>query len=107
MEKISSYYKERVPKLKAVFEPYLKYIEGPGDITHTNWASAEEGYFAFQVNDPNIRNDEEVHFYCYETYVKVVDVSNGEWHRMTHENCLAYLEQIPRSWYNFVTREET
>ena len=107
MEKISSYYEERVPELKTVFKPYLKYIEGVGDITHTNWASAEEGYFAFQVNDPNIRDDEEVHFRCYETYVEVLHLPYGETHKMTHENCLAYLEQIPRSWYNFVTREET
>ncbi len=73
------------------------------------WENMKPPVFHFEVNDPTNRQKEETFFVWTESQVEVSNVfsyDDGETHCredyvMTHENCLAYLAQLPRPWHVF------
>ncbi len=110
-----SFYLEHIPDLEDLLKQYLEH----DDILTSSMASpqkksenydpTEEQTFLFTVEDANIKNDEEVIFSMTKSGVHVLHKFDGEYceeHQMTHEKCLAYLKQLPRSWYSFTTKEE-
>ena len=65
--------------------------------------------FYFEVNDPTNRQKEETFFVWTESQGEISNVfsyDDGETccredYLMTHENCLAYLTQLPKPWHVF------
>lgn len=119
MAKRKHHWEEQVPELKETFAPYVKYTEGEHNKMHQIWARHDRGYFAFCPIDPNIMplhltvtdTSDRLDFYCYETGVVVFHFYTGidnepfeDVCEMTHENCLAYLEQLPRPFYTFAKK---
>ena len=70
----------------------------------------EEPSFNFEVDDPLIPDHERVFFSAKRRGVEIIIIYDfhsenafREDHFMTHEDCLAYLEQLPRTWHTFTS----
>ena len=125
MESIRTYYTEYVPSLIDLWSKYLAHE----DVMTSHYAGPQKqskdydpekkAYFGFEVEDPCISDNERVLFECFRDKVKVIhlysssliysspeskELEYGEEHMMTHENCLAYLAQLPRSWHSFCSK---
>jgi len=100
MDTRESFINERCPQLKTLWEKYAKYER------QFNTFSASSNYFDFCVDDPFISDTEDVIFQCYEEEVKIIYLFRDnkdtfrEDHLMTHEQCLEYLDQLPKAWYH-------
>ena len=119
MESIRTYYTEYAPNLIDLWSKYLAHEDvmtshyaGPKKQSK-NYDPEKDAHFGFEVKDPCISDDERVLFECFRDKVKVIhpysspeskELEYGEEHMMTHENCLAYLAQLPRSWYSFCSK---
>ena len=89
--------RKRCPQLEKLWDKYEKYHR------QFNTFSASSDYFDFCVDDPFIKDTEDVIFQCYEEGVKIIylfDEKFREDHSMTHEECLKYLDQLPKAWYH-------
>jgi len=99
------HWKKLLPALEDVWLPYLKY----DDKLNGSQAIAEgEPHFYLMVQDPYMRDDEDLTLCCMKDRVVVQhrcrrDDKYGffEEYEMTHENALAYLEQLPKPFYAF------
>ena len=113
---------EHIPDLKDLVSKYLKYdYIMTGRQAHPqkqakDYDPNEESKFLFEVDDPLIRDDERVIFSVEKEGVYITalysfdkgaeDFDCREQHFMTHEDCLAYLAQLPKTWHHFTTDEE-
>ena len=113
---------ENIPDIKDLVSKYLKYeyIMTSQQVSPQKEAkdydSNAESQFLFEVDDPLIRDDERVIFSVEKEGVYITalfsfdkgseDFDCREQHFMTHENCLAYLAQLPKTWHHFITDEE-
>ena len=93
-----------IPSLEKIWIPYLKY----DDRLNGSQAIGEgEPHFYLLVSDPYLRNNEELTLCCTKEKVRVIheckDPKYGfyEEYDMTHDACLKYLDQLPRSFYSF------
>ena len=122
---MSDYLKEFAPTLEDLWTPYLEH-----DSVITSWSVSpqrknENGdfegdfnhpdfYFAFEVDDPRIREDERVFFEVSRKGVLVkdcfeLDEKEGgylEEYEMTHADCLKYVSQLPRPFHFYATSKE-
>ena len=107
------YLKQYAPNLEDVWTPYLEHdsvmtchFVGPQK------ESKEEEHFGFEVDDARIENNERVLFTCFRDRVEVAHLFSWEKdhepeyredYKMTHEDCLKYLSQLPRPWSHYAT----
>ena len=111
-----AYIKDHAPSLLDLWVRYSIHDA----VMVSNWAGpqkqakdydpTEEQHFGFEVDDPRIRDDESVLFTCYQDRVELAHLfswkkdkepNQREDHVMTHENCLKYLDQLPRPWHSY------
>ena len=90
----------KVPEQLKEFEPLFT----------TQCVDPKKGTFLFDVNDPTDDSDSDVTFIWNQKDVEVrwlfghnecSEPRYGEEYSMTHENCLAYLAQLPKPWHVF------
>ena len=108
---MTDYLKEHASSLEDLWTPYLIH-----DSVITSWHAGpqpqakdydptEEPYFCFEVDDPRFRDSERVFFTVTRKGVSVRDMfevnkeSYCEDYEMTHENCLKYVEQLPKPFH--------
>jgi len=112
---------EHTPEIKDLVAKYLEYeyIMTSQMCTPQKQAKDydpnEESQFLFEVYDPLITDDERVMFTVTKKGVQILaaygykndeDCDFVEEHTMTHEDCLAYLAQLPKTWHHFSTYKE-
>ena len=112
------YLKQYAPNLEDVWTPYLEHDSvmtshsaGPQKESK-NYNPKEEEHFGFEVDDARIANNERVLFTCFRDRVEVAHLFSWEKdhepeyredYKMTHEDCLKYLSQLPRPWSHYAT----
>ena len=98
------YWKNLLPTLEDVWLPYLKHQDKLNGCQAINEG---EPHFYLMVQDPYLRDDEQLTLCCMKDRVVVQHRCNDkkfgfyETYDMTHENALAYLEQLPKPFYAF------
>ena len=99
------HWKKILPSLEDVWRPYLKYDD---KLNGSQAINEGEPHFYLMVQDPYLRDDEDLTLCCMRDKVVVQhscrrDDKYGffEEYDMTHENALAYLEQLPKPFYAF------
>ena len=110
---------EHIPDLKDLVAKYLKYdyimtgCQAHPQKQAKDYDPNDESQFLFEVYDPLVRDTERVIFTATKENVRVLAIyehgEEGEFaeeHHMTHEDCLAYLAQLPKTWHHFTTDEE-
>ena len=110
---------EHIPDLKDLVSKYLKYdyimtgCQAHPQKQAKDYDPNDESQFLFEVDDPLVRDTERVIFIATKENVRVLAIyehgEEGEFseeHTMTHEDCLAYLAQLPKTWHHFTTDEE-
>ena len=111
------YLKQYAPNLEDVWTPYLEHhsvmvshFAGPQKQAKEN--PIKEEHFGFEVDDARIENNERVLFTCFRDRVEVAHLFSWEKdhepeyredYKMTHEDCLKYLSQLPRPWNHYAT----
>ena len=90
--------KEHTPGILDIYQRYEDYDPN------------EEPSFNFEVDDPLIPAHEKVFFSAKRRGVEIIIIYDFESenafredHFMTHEDCLAYLEQLPRTWHTYAS----
>ena len=98
------YWKNLLPTLEDVWLPYLKHQDKLNGCQAINEG---EPHFYLMVQDPYLRDDEQLTLCCMRDRVVVQHRCNDkkfgfyETYEMTHDNALAYLEQLPKPFYAF------
>lgn len=99
------YWKKKLPSLEDVWRPYLKYDD---KLNGSQAINEGEPHFYLMVQDPNLRDDEDLTLCCMRDKVVVQHRCRRkdkfgffQEYDMTHESALAYLEQLPKPFYAF------